>query len=42
VDVILEVIPTEEQRAERVGEQKRAKGQVRHGERDRARNKEKI
>ena len=42
IDVILEVIPTEEQRAERARDQKEKKGQAKHGERDRARNKGKI
>jgi VIT1/CCC1 family predicted Fe2+/Mn2+ transporter len=42
VDVILEVTPTEEQRAERVRDQKDQKAKRRNDERDRTRNKGKI
>ena len=41
-DVVLEVIPTEEQKTERTRNQKEKKGQTQHDKRRRARNKEKI
>ena len=41
-DVVLEVIPTEEQKTERTRNQKEKKGQTQHDKRRRARNKGKI